>query len=609
MCGIISIICNNDKVDVYKIILNGLKQLQNRGYDSAGIGIINDNEIKILKYASKDDLDSIDNIEMNINKIKKNNIIIGHTRWATHGEKNDINSHPHLSYNNLFSIVHNGIIENFYELKVFLEKKNIYSKSETDSEIIVNLLGYFYDKFNDIDKSLKSTISLLEGTYALIIQSILFEKELICIRKGSPLLIGKNKDYIIICSEQSGFQNLINNYILLENNDICIVDSNLNIRTTTKYKYLVVNNNQFDLTFEPYSCWLEKEIYEQYDSSKRAISYKGRLFDNYIKLGGLDQNKDILKNIENIILLGCGTSYNAGYLCKMYFQDLCHFNNIQIINASEFNSKDIPLKGDTAIFFLSQSGETKDLYNCIEIADEKNCFKIGIINCVDSFISKQMDCGCYLNAGREVSIASTKSYINQLIVLNLVSLWFSQLHKLNFYKRLHYIKNLHQVSDLINITLGICNNNNILFDNLKDKRNNVFILGKGKYYALARECSLKIKEICYIQAEAYESSELKHGPYSLLDENSICILFITKEYHYDKLISTYEQLKSRKCKIIIISNIEKNNFINCITIPYLKYLQEILFILPIQLSCLKISQYKKINPDKLKNLAKCVTTD
>lgn len=607
MCGIISIITNNNDIDIKNILIDGLIQLQNRGYDSAGIASINNDEIQVIKYASTSETDSIEKIKKNLNKINKSKLLIGHTRWATHGQKNDINSHPHLSFDNVFAVVHNGIIENYSDLKIFLEKQNIFSKSETDTEIISNLLGYFYSKNKDIYISLHSTISLLEGTYALIIICKYFPDKIYCIRKGSPLLIGKNNSYIIIASEKSAFQKLINNYIVLDNDDITTINTDLNIVTKNKYKFCNLKDEHFDLSFKPYSSWLEKEIYEQYESSKRAISFKGRLFDDYVKLGGLDDYKDSLKNIQNIIILGCGTSFNAGYLGKFYFQELCQFNTVQIINGSQFSEKDIPINGDTAILFLSQSGETRDLFNCIQIAEHKNCFKIGVINSVDSLIAKEMDCGCYLNAGREVSIASTKSYTNQLIILNLIALWFSQFQFINRFIRLHFIKDLHQISEFIKMTLNI--DITLLFDTLKNLKSHLFILGKGKYYPLAKEAALKIKEICYIHSEAFESSELKHGPYSLLDENSVVILFLTNDENYDKMISTYEQIKSRKSKLIIITNIVKCSLPNCIIVPYLKYIPEILFMIPLQLTCLKISQYKNINPDKLKNLAKCVTTD
>lgn len=608
MCGIISIITNNNYIDIQEILINGLLQLQNRGYDSAGIASLDSNHnIQLLKFASTEEQDSIDKIKANLQKIKKSNIMIGHTRWATHGQKNDINSHPHLSFDNTFAIVHNGIIENYYELKMFLETKNIYSRSETDTEIIVNLLSYFYSIEKEINKAIKSTLEMIQGTYALIILSKEHPDKLFCMRKGSPLLIGKSKDYIIIASEKSAFQKLIDNYIYLDNDDVTILDTDLNIKTNNSYHFKKLKTDHFDLTYKPYTCWLEKEIFEQYESSKRALSFKGRLFDNHIKLGGLEQNKDFLQTIQNIIILGCGTSYNAGYLSRTYFQELCHFNTVNVFNASQFTQKDIPLIGNTAILFLSQSGETKDLFDCIEIANQNNCFKIGVINAVDSLIAKEMDCGCYLNAGREVSIASTKSYINQIIVLNLIALWFSQLQSINQFIRLHYIKDLHQITELINITLQT--DISLLFNTLKDVESNIFILGKGKYYPLAKECSLKIKEVCYKHCEAFESSELKHGPYSLLSENSVVILFITKDEYYDKMISTYEQIKSRNSKYIIITNIQNATFENCIKIPFLKYIQELLYIIPIQLACLKIAQYKNINPDKLKNLAKCVTTD
>ena len=609
MCGIIGVISNN----TIEIIKKGLIQLQNRGYDSVGISVMED-KFKTIKYASNDN-DCFENLFNNINKINNCKIGIGHTRWATHGKKTDNNSHPHLSFNKNIILAHNGIIENYKSIKEMLLAKNYIFNSETDSEVIVNLIDYYYNvEKKDFEEILKNLEDELEGTWALVIMNLDYKNKLFCCRHGSPLLIGISDDCAIISSEKAALNNYVNNYFILNSNDICIIEdksNNIVINTRNKYIYKENKNQANLLSPEPYKYWIEREINEQYESSLRAISLGGRLLNNSeVILGGLEINKKFLKRVENLVIIGCGTSFHSGMLSKYYFNDLCNFNSVSIIDGGEFYINDISKKGITAIILLSQSGETKDIYDCLKIAQENNIFTIGIVNTVDSMIARETNCGCYINAGREMSVASTKSFTNQVIVLSMVAIWFSQIHNINENKREKYIKYLRQLPyDIKDILENVKIDDKII--DLLDKKN-IFILGKEKGEALSKEASLKIKEISYIHAEGYSSSGLKHGPFALLDKNMPVILLLLRNKFYSKNYSCYEEIISRESPVLIINNYDIetcDDYEYVISIPYNEIYNELLAIIPLQIIAYKLSIKYNINPDKPRNLAKCVTTD
>jgi len=608
MCGIIGFIGFNP---AHFFIINGLIQLQNRGYDSAGISTLSkNNKYSIFKYASKNNNNAINLLKQN--KFNDDSIGIGHTRWATHGPKTDINSHPHMDMNENFCLVHNGIIENFLELKNFLINNGYKFKSQTDTEVIVNLLSYEYSLIQNVTEALKNTISKLEGTYALC---ILFKKEnnkLYCVRHGSPLLICVNDNEALIVSEQSGFCNKANSYICLDNQDICILekkDNKINVSTKNTYNLKKSNIVESKLTPYPYNNWMIKEIYDQLDSCKRAISNGGRLFDNNkVKLGGLESSKEKLLKIKNLIILGCGTSYFAGLTSIKYFKELCNFNTVQIFDGAEFNSDDIPKIGETALILLSQSGETKDLHRCIKIGNENNLFIIGVVNVVDSLIARESNCGCYLNAGREVAVASTKSFTSQIIILSMIAIWFSQINNINDNKRLQYISDIRKLSNNIKQVL----NNGEKYKNfvyqLYNKKS-IFILGKGNLEAIAKESSLKIKEVSYIHAEGYSGSSLKHGPFGLLEKDFPVILIDSDQNHYSKMINVYEEIKSRHANVITITNNQNLDRENIILIPYNKTFSNILSVIPMQIISYEVAKKKNLNPDFPRNLAKVVTVE
>lgn len=606
MCGIIAGISPK----IVETLLLGLKQLQNRGYDSAGMTTITDNNFQTTKYASgeKSALEKLDNEK---EKHITASIGIAHTRWATHGPKTDTNSHPHLSQSGNFVLVHNGIIENYLELKEELLKNNIKCVSETDTEVIVNTIELNYLVEKNVEKAIEKTLSQLEGTWGLAILSQYEPNVMYCTRKGSPLLVSINGNIGLVASEQTAFCNKTNNYIVLENHDICKLEVNKEkviMTTRNTYDKIAVKNNNLALTPFPFKHWTEKEIYEQVDSSLRAISLGGRLLsNNKVKLGGLSEQKEQLLQVENLILLGCGTSYFAGMCGKKYFKDLCVFNSIQVIDGAEFELNDIPKKGKTALALLSQSGETKDLHRCLEMCKDTDVITVGVVNVVDSLIAREVDCGCYLNAGREVGVASTKSFTSQVIILSMMAIWFAQGHDINLQKRKKHIRDLRKLYLDIEKTL-LKNDVDTLLTIFKTQ-NNCFILGKDKAEAIAQEAALKIKEISYIHAEGYSSSSLKHGPFALLEKDFPVILVAPENKYFAKNMNAYEEIKSRYASIILVTNKDGLNLPNTILVEKNESYGDLLCVIPLQLLAFKLSLYKGCNADMPRNLAKVVTVE
>jgi glucosamine--fructose-6-phosphate aminotransferase (isomerizing) len=436
------------------------------------------------------------------------------------------------------------------------------------------------------------------------------------VRNGSPLLIGQTEDRVIITSEQSGFCNMVSNYITLNNDDICIIEKTVSeVKLTTNHVYLKKNISVMEgvLTPHPYSHWTLKEINDQPNTIMNAINKGGRIKSKTeVKLGGLEQCAHNLKNIKNVIILGCGTSFFAGLYGMYFFKQICNFNTVQVFDGAEFSNCDIPKIGETAFILISQSGETKDLHRCIEIAKTNNITTIGVINVVDSLIAREVDCGIYCNAGKEVGVASTKSFTSQVVCLSLAALWFAQLHNINENKRTKMISDLHNLSNDFKNTLDCCSEQIQVIAKKMRQNNNMFLLGKGSDEYIAKEGSLKIKEISYIHSEGYSSSSLKHGPFALLDENMPVVILNLDQTHMVKTINCCQEVASRNSPIILITNThDVVQGINCETVfvPENKTYGSLLGVVPIQLLAYYLSVERGINPDKPKNLAKVVTVE
>ena len=610
MCGIIGFI-GEQKNNCAYFLLEGLKQLQNRGYDSAGICSILENDFCIHKYASTNETSALEKIEKIKYKYEEATIGIGHTRWATHGEKNDRNSHPHNSMDNVFSLVHNGIIENYVELKTMLLAEGYQFQSQTDSEVIVNLLSFHYSKNKDsIVGTIKQTLSQLQGTWGLAILCRDSPNTLYCTRHGSPLLVSQTESYALVSSEKDGFIEK-SDYIILNNQDICVIEHNPSdktIRITTQEEYIVKKSAYMEslLSPAPYPHWTLKEIFEQKDSSLRAIG--GRLTkDSKIVLGGLNREKTRLRETDNLLLLGCGTSYHAALMSAHYFKELGGFNIVLVLDGAEFTEKDIPGYGKTTAILLSQSGETADLYSCLSLLKKHDILTVGVVNVVDSLIAREVDCGCYLNAGKEFSVASTKSFTSQVIVLSMIAIWFSQEKNVHFMKRKKYIEDLQKLHQDMVSTIDHAYQEIDRFLPLF-QNSSCFLLGKGISECTAKEGSLKIKEITYIHSEAYSSSSLKHGPFALLEPDFPVILISPMDEHYTKNDSVYNEMVSRKAKVMFVTDNpyhgKPDGF--CIHTTN-KTFVSLLAVLPIQMLAYKLAVQFQYNPDMPRNLAKVVT--
>ena len=636
MCGIIAFLSKN--IDAYQYLINGLIILQNRGYDSAGICTINSNNVLInTKFASSDE-SAIDILKKDdIKKIHNGNKIgIAHTRWATHGGKTDYNAHPHIDSKNRVAVVHNGIIENYRELKKKLLDNGFTFSSDTDTEIIANLISYYIDKLDkselngnalngnevDILDAIHLAINDLHGTWGLAILYNNHPDHIYVCKKGSPLLIAYDNDFTIVASEASAFSQYTNKYIVLHDNEIIKLGTDNNTKLMDYEVKTIETNDEIKLVSDPYPHWMLKEIFEQPESSLKAINMGGRIKDEHtVKLGGLFNHRDALLNIKNLLIIASGTSYHAGLLGAKYFRLLKCFNTVSVIDASEFTIDDIPEK-NVGMLVLSQSGETKDVHRVIEVAKSYNIIIIGIVNVVDSLIARDSTCGVYLNAGREVSVASTKSFTSQVIVIALVAIWFSQNKNdsdenntdIFKYKRTQIINDMRNIStnfiDIIrNIPVSISDD----FIKRISKKEHLFILGRGYSYPIAIEGALKIKEVSYIHAEGYAGGALKHGPFALIENGMPILLIILNDENADKMNICLEEVKSRGAYTIVITNIKKykkNNLCDyCIMIPDCGIFSSLLAIMPIQYMAYKLALELGYNPDFPKNLAKCVVVD
>ena len=607
MCGIVGYL-GSDEYREY--ILSGLRLLQNRGYDSVGISCISNGELHTTKFASKTTCDALDQLEETVHRQNiKSNCAIGHTRWATHGGKTDINAHPHHDNKNKIALVHNGIIENFTELKTKLLEKGYIFKSQTDTEIIVVLIGYYMDMGETIVNAIQKTITELIGTWALVIIHADFPNKIWITRNGSPLLLGMDDEFIMVVSEQYAFGNYIKKYIVLDNHDLIEIVKEEKTITYNKniQRYVIKDKPHQNIESKPanYKHWMLKEIMEQPECIIRAMSNYGRIENNVcVKLGGLDSNKSRLLEIQHLILLGCGTSFNAGLWSLDLFKTLDIFETVVVYDGAEFHVKDIPKKGNSGIIFLSQSGETKDLHRCIQIAKDYDLISIGVVNVVDSMIARETICGVYLNAGREVGVASTKSFTNQCVVLSMIAIWFSQNRGTCIEKRKQMINDLRILPFHIENILKNTENMNYFTEPFMNQHS-CFVLGKGKNEAIAKECALKIKEIAYIHAEGFSSSSLKHGPFALIEENLPIIILDVDDENREKNRNAYQEILARNAFILRISDtndgelkIDKNvTFGGVIANIY------------IQLLSYYLSVQKGYNPDFPKNLAKVVTVE
>ncbi|MDB4591192.1 glutamine--fructose-6-phosphate transaminase (isomerizing) [Flavobacteriaceae bacterium] len=615
MCGIVGYIGNRD---AYPIVLNGLKRLEYRGYDSAGIALYDGTKIQLCKTKGKvADLEEKFSSQM----ATKGKIGIGHTRWATHGVPNDINSHPHYSNSGDLVIIHNGIIENYASIKKELINRGYTFYSDTDTEVLVNLIEDI--KINQkvkLGQAVQIALNEVVGAYAIA----LFDKnkpdEIVVAKLGSPLAIGIGEDEFFVASDATPFIEFTKNAIYLEDEEMAIIrlGKDVNIRKVKDDSSVAPYIQKLKLNLEQiekggYDYFMLKEIYEQ--PSVIKDTYRGRLLADkgIIKLGGLENHIEKFTNADRIIIVACGTSWHAGLVAEYIFEDWARIP-VEVEYASEFRYRNPVITDKDVVIAISQSGETADTLAAIKLAKEKGAFVYGICNVVGSTISRATDSGTYTHAGPEIGVASTKAFTTQITVLTMIALKLAKvkgtISQSNY--RLH-LRELELIPS--NVEMALQKNKDIedIAKLFKDATNFLY-LGRGYNFPVALEGALKLKEISYIHAEGYPAAEMKHGPIALIDEQMPIVVIAVNSNHYDKVVSNIQEIKSRKGKIIAVvtegDTVVKELADYIMEVPNTpETLSPLVTTIPLQLLSYHIALMLGRNVDQPRNLAKAVTVE
>eukprot|EP01111_Echinosteliopsis_oligospora_P004350 TRINITY_DN1698_c0_g1_i1.p1 TRINITY_DN1698_c0_g1~~TRINITY_DN1698_c0_g1_i1.p1 ORF type:complete len:646 (-),score=226.58 TRINITY_DN1698_c0_g1_i1:66-2003(-) len=609
-CGIVGFV---GKEEAFTYLIEGLSILQSRGYDSAGVTTISDdNQLVTTKYASSatSTSDAIERVKGASAVHRGHTVGIAHTRWATHGGKTDRNAHPHMDAKERVAVVHNGVIENSGVLRDELEKKGIVFKSETDTEVISQLLGIYMHEGMNIFDAIKASQKKLHGTYGVAIVVKDQPGQIIAMRNGSPMCVGVGQGRMFVASEPGAFSRHTKDFISLENGEVAVLRADGHSLDISRVEQ--ASQEEIHLTPDPFPHWTIKEIMEQPMSVARALNYGGRISNELaVKMGGFEENKDTLLPIHHLIITGCGTSFFAGIFGAKIMRSLGIFETVQVVDSAEVNLDTFPSIG-AGVCLISQSGETKDVHRVLNMAEGLAVPRFSIVNAVGSLIARGTNCGAYLNAGREHAVASTKAFTSQVTVLVLVALWFAQHRNSEESKRRQLIDALHRLPTAVGMSIQHCKEQCKKVAAKLLSKKNMFILGKGNAEPIAYEGALKIKEITYMHAEGYSGGALKHGPFALIEQDTPIILIILDDQHAQLMRIAAEEVRARGAYTIIITNalhLAKNVAHETILIPSNGVLTALLATIPLQLIAYELSVAKGIDPDKPRNLAKAVTVD
>ena len=616
MCGIVGYIGFRE---AYPIVIKGLKRLEYRGYDSAGIMLYADNEIKIAKTKGK-----VSDLEEKSKDIasSKATIGMGHTRWATHGVPNDINSHPHVSNSGNIVIIHNGIIENYEPLKKELLKRGYTFTSDTDTEVLVNLIEDVKKKEKvKLGKAVQIALNQVVGAYAICVFDREKPDEIIVARLGSPIAIGVGDDEFFIASDASPFIEYTSNAIYLEDEEMAIVRLHkpLKIRKIKDDSLVDPYIQELQMNLEQiekggYHHFMLKEIYEQPNVIKDT--YRGRLLANQgiIQMSGIEDNLEKFLHAERIIIVACGTSWHAGLVAEYVIEEFARIS-VEVEYASEFRYRNPIINKNDVVIAISQSGETADTLAAIKLAKEKGAFVFGVCNVVGSSISRETNAGAYTHAGPEIGVASTKAFTTQITVLTMIALRLAKAKGTLSNSDFHiYLQELEVIPEKVAEALASTNEKaKEIALKFKDATNCLY-LGRGYNFPVALEGALKLKEISYIHAEGYPAAEMKHGPIALIDEQMPVIVIAPKQGHYDKIVSNIQEIKSRSGKIIAVvtkgDTQVKELADHVIEIPETSdALSPLITTIPLQLLSYHIAVMRGCNVDQPRNLAKSVTVE
>ncbi|SIT12282.1 glucosamine--fructose-6-phosphate aminotransferase (isomerizing) [Chryseobacterium ureilyticum] len=617
MCGIVGY---TGFQDAYEIVINGLRRLEYRGYDSAGIVLEGSNN-KLEVEKTKGKVDDLVNISEGLKGTAK--IGMGHTRWATHGVPSDRNSHPHLSNNGKIAIVHNGIIENYDTIKTMLTDKGFTFKSETDTEVLVNLIQYFMDlnPETDFPTAVRYALNEVYGAYAITALHEDYPGVLVVGRLGSPLAIGIGDKEYFIASDASPFVEFTKEAIYLEEGHMATIslENGVDIRTINENSKIEPEIQELKLSLEQiekggYEHFMLKEIFEQPKSIHDTM--RGRLLvdEGVIKMAGIWDHVEKFKNANRIIIIACGTSWHAGLIGEYLIEEYARIP-VEVEYASEFRYRNPIITDKDVVIAISQSGETADTMAALKLAKEKGAFIYGICNVVDSSIARITDAGSYTHAGPEIGVASTKAFTAQLTILTLIAFKLGKHNgNLGNAEFMSLIAELDAIPKKIEEVLSATHEltQNIARDFIK--ATNFLYLGRGYNYPAALEGALKLKEISYIHAEGYPAAEMKHGPIALIDENMPIVIIAPKKGHYDKIVSNVQEIKARKGKVIAVVNKGDRQVSQMadyvIEIPETsECFSPIVASVPLQLLAYYIAVYRGANVDQPRNLAKSVTVE
>jgi glutamine---fructose-6-phosphate transaminase (isomerizing) len=611
MCGIVGYIGSKP---AREIVIKGLKRLEYRGYDSAGLAIVN-GETKIFKCKGR-----VEDLEKMVNSTDFNGSVgMGHTRWATHGEPNELNAHPQVSYQGHFIVVHNGIIENYALIKKHLQSRGIQFTSQTDTEVLANLIEHLYLEGDlTAEQAITMALNRVEGAYGLVIICTKETDRLFAARKGSPLVIGVGDGENFIASDATPIVEYTQRVIYLKDDDIAIIKRDELILKTIRTHSVEPEVKEVDLKMgeidkEGFAHFMLKEIHEQ----PRAIhdTFRGRVLPDHsgIMLGGLHNVLETISQSEKIIIVACGTSWHAGLLGEYIFEEYTRIP-VEVEYASEFRYRDPIIKKGDIVIAISQSGETADTLAAVKLAKERGAIVLGICNVVGSSIPRETDAGVYTHAGPEIGVASTKAFTTQVMVLAMMAFEIGYLKGVissENYKKL--IDELVSIPSKIEKAL-LSNEQALELAKKYQQTHNALYLGRGYLYPVALEGALKLKEISYIHAEGYPAAEMKHGPIALIDENMPVVVVATKDDTYDKIVSNIQEIKARKGNVIAIvtegDELIRKMVDHVLEVPEtLPAFSGILAVIPLQLLSYHIAVLRGCNVDQPRNLAKSVTVE
>lgn len=610
MCGIVGYIGDQE---ISSLLINGLSRLEYRGYDSAGIAVIGDGKLKVVKTVGK-----ISELRKNLNgKALSGTIGIGHTRWATHGEPNQVNAHPHLSGDGKMALVHNGIIENYEILKRELLSKGHRFLSETDSEVLVHLIEEYMKGSTNLADAVRMALSRVEGTFGIVVIHTDEPNKLVAARRGSPLVIGHGSDEYFVASDAAPLVAHTKDVTYLDDEEVAIIEKNRVTVKTIEDRIVqkaidIIDTDLRQIEKAGYEHFMLKEIMEQPQTLRDTM--RGRLLpdEGTARLGGIEHDYESLLYARRVVITACGTSWHAALIGEYMLEEFVGIP-VEVEYASEFRYRNPILSNDCVVIAISQSGETADTLAAIREAKRKRSKVYGICNVVGSSIARETDAGVYLHAGPEIGVASTKAFTSQVTVLALITLLLGRIRTISNSRGVEIVKELYSIPDKVAQVLEKRDQIKEIAAEFQNARNFLY-LGRGYNFPVALEGALKLKEISYIHAEGYPAAEMKHGPIALIDENMPVVFIATRDSVYDKVISNIEEVRARKGRVIAIAN-EGDDIIHkkadrVIYVPNtMDMLNPLVNIIPLQLLAYYIAVLRGCDVDQPRNLAKSVTVE